>query len=96
METILTIDPDRLGRAGTEIFVRAQDLHGQWGSFDIAHLDEVSLLGWLQGLEPVGVINTVGVLLGHGYLVTTAGPIVNNDPVAAPPLVDGEVATPED
>jgi hypothetical protein len=65
----LEVDPERLSRAETGIFVRAR-CAGAWGSHDIAHLTKASLLAWLRlrGGENRIAEDVVGILLGHGHL----------------------------
>lgn len=64
----LQIDPTRNGDTG--IYVRAQDINGKWGSFDICQLTKASLLEFLKsrGGDNPWAENVVGILLGHGHL----------------------------
>jgi hypothetical protein len=70
----LNVDPERLQAYPTGIPIRA-NLHGKWGTYDIANLDKDSLLEWLQSRGGVNRMaeDIVGVLLGHGFLHTTPG-----------------------
>jgi hypothetical protein len=67
----LKTDPDRENREqfhnATGIYVRAQDSHGGWGSFDIAELSPESLTDLMKrdgGNNPMAE-NMVRCLLGH-------------------------------
>ena len=66
----LTLDLDRVGNPTyhglTGIFVRAKH-GGKWGAFDIAELDEPSLMVWLRsrGGDNPWAESTVAILLGH-------------------------------
>ncbi len=63
---ILQTDPERQS-GDTGIYVRAQDINGKWGSFDICELTRASLLEWLKsrGGDNPWAENTVLILLGH-------------------------------
>lgn len=69
--TELCIDPTRRIEVGeaTGIFVRARDMEGHFGSFDIYELDRDSLVAWLRsrGGENKWAENTVLLLLGWDH-----------------------------
>ena len=67
-ELELKILADRKDRHdSTGIYVRAKNVEGKWGSYDIAELDRASLQAWLRsrGGENKWAESVVLILLGH-------------------------------
>lgn len=78
----LKVDPQRTAMIRqnmldpTNIYVRAFREDGKVGSVDLAELDKESLEEWLVGQHKLWVVNTVGILLGHGHLIEGVGPFI--------------------
>lgn len=66
---MLMVDPLRIYRPVTDIYVRARNGEA-WDSFDISALDRASLLRWLHSRGDCNpwAENVVGLLLGHVHL----------------------------
>ena len=64
-ETILTVDPKRM-QFICGIPIRAK-LGDKWGAYDLAQLDRLSLIHWLNG-HPLLAINTVLALFDHDHI----------------------------
>jgi len=71
-------DPDRAVYHGTTgIYVFAALPGGKRDTYDIAELEPASLLAFLRSQGGCNVMaeNTIGILLGHGRIVPTDGPV---------------------
>jgi hypothetical protein len=71
----LMVDPTRMDRIGTGVYVRARAPDGTPGSWDIMQLDAASLKRWLRsrGGENDWAEGVVALLLGHPVEFRTEG-----------------------